>query len=289
MAASGLFARETPRDAPGRVLELAGGPVHVVVDGALSDPVCAFVHGIPGSARDARYLGPALARRGLCCVRIDMPGFAGTPRATMPATTATARARFVCAVMDALAVERFCVIGHSIGGATALACAAQDRERVCALVLINSVGVRRHRGLVVPASVLTATATFLAGRSRAGASAALAVWVRRAWAARIGADARVNSNDDDDRHTLAHHLGIVGDLDFVTQRKRARAVLCPTLVVGMDDDALVQPAVTTTLARALTAAVLVTQLRAKTGGHHGQKIAAGPIAAWCANLLKPAH
>ena len=53
-----------------------------------------LVHGIPGSARDFRWLSHLLAEQART-IRLEMPGFGGTPLATGPSPGVEARARFV--------------------------------------------------------------------------------------------------------------------------------------------------------------------------------------------------
>lgn len=251
--------------------------VHVVIDGDLTRPPVVFVHGIPGTVRDARYLGPALVDAGVCCVRIDMPGFGTTPVAAFPRAESKHRAAFVRGVMHGLGVPRFAIAGHSIGGAVALACAALFPDDVTAAVFINSVGVRRHHGLVVPT---TAHRTLARAARLPVVGDVLAGQLDRYYAGRgTRADRPV------DGATMAHHLAIVADLDFAAQRRRARAVRCPTLVVSSEDDRLVEPAVGFSLARALTSSPRVTHRHVSGGGHMLQKYEARAIAGWLAATL----
>jgi predicted esterase len=85
-----------------------------------------------------------------------------------------------------------------------------------------------------------------------------------------------------DAQTFAHHIAIVASLDFMEQRRHARAVMAPVLLFSTDDDPFIEPFITTSLRDALTAAARVSHQRTPKGGHHGQKIAAAPIAEWCA-------
>jgi pimeloyl-ACP methyl ester carboxylesterase len=273
------YPRETPADPEGRFVNVAGGPAHVVIDGDLADPIVAFVHGIPGNTRDARYLGPALARRGLCCVRVDMPGFGKTALETMPLAHAAARADFVVSVLRALGASRFAVAGHSIGGAVALAVAARHRAHISALLLLNSVGVMRHRGLVVPTTVHKVMHRLAA--SPLGDT--MARRLERYYSARsMKTEGPLNTA------TFAHHIRVVASLDFLEQRRHARAITAPVLLFSTDDDVFIQPFIATSLRDALTHAPRVCHLRTPRGGHHGQKIAAAPIAEWCAAELRSA-
>jgi pimeloyl-ACP methyl ester carboxylesterase len=88
---------------------LRKGPFTYTDEGA--GEVVVALHGLPGSVRDWRWLAPALA--GVRLVRIDQPGFGGTPLQTEPDSSLAARTRFVLAALAALAIDRFVVLGPS--------------------------------------------------------------------------------------------------------------------------------------------------------------------------------
>ena len=89
-----------------------------------------YLHGTPGSrllheaqVHEARRLGVRL-------IAYDRPGYGGsTP---MRGRTVADAARDIAAIADALAIDRFAVMGHSGGGPHCLACAATLPERVVA-------------------------------------------------------------------------------------------------------------------------------------------------------------
>lgn len=261
-------ALPVPTDPPGELL----GEVHVVVEGDRTAPAVALVHGIPGSVRDWRYAGPALVDAGLCAVRFDLPGFGQTPVRAFPSPKAENRAAFVRNCMRALGFARFAVVGHSIGGATALMVAACFADEVWALGLVNSAGTRRHRGLTVPASWIRA----LGGVARMPLVGARAV--QRLDAFYQGRGTRNPAPLDVESAAL--HLAISGDLDIAANKRAAARVRCPALVASAHDDPLVEVAVGSALARDLVAAPLVTHLVERTGGHYLQKHAVRALADW---------
>lgn len=105
-------------------------------------PVVVTLHGLPGSVRDFRWLGAALPDVRL--VRLDQPGFGGTPTATFPGVALFERADFILQVVKSLGVKRCVVLGHSMGGALAAACAQRGPDMVGGLALLASVGLRPH-------------------------------------------------------------------------------------------------------------------------------------------------
>jgi pimeloyl-ACP methyl ester carboxylesterase len=112
------------------VAEVGDGPVLVMLHG-----------GGPGASGVSNYAQnlPALSER-FRVVLPDQPGFGGSYRPTQEdldarsITQITADALFQA--LDALDIDRFALLGNSLGGAAAIAMAQQRPERVSALVLM---------------------------------------------------------------------------------------------------------------------------------------------------------
>ena len=118
----------------GRWVEVEGERVHVVERGA--GPAIVFVHGLAGQMRNFDYLPlDALAQRHRL-VLIDRPGAGHSPRAPGADAGIAAQARVVAGVIGALELERPLLVGHSLGGAIALAVGLNHPERVRGLALI---------------------------------------------------------------------------------------------------------------------------------------------------------
>jgi pimeloyl-ACP methyl ester carboxylesterase len=137
---------ETPSDPPLQTVNIAGrGSFAYTVEG--EGPVLVVIHGLPGSVRDFRWLGAALGDR-LRIVRLDLPGFGGTPARSRSGWSIPARAADAVAALGAIGeivgFERFAVAGHSMGGGVATGIAALAPERVTSLVLLASIGLRPH-------------------------------------------------------------------------------------------------------------------------------------------------
>ena len=96
-----------------------------------------FLHGCPDT-RHAAYAGDAAARRtGVRLIAVNRPGY-GTSDAY--ASTQLSVADDVVAVADQLGIGSFAVLGMSIGGPYALACAARHPDRVTAVGVAASPG-----------------------------------------------------------------------------------------------------------------------------------------------------
>ncbi|MFJ7267852.1 alpha/beta fold hydrolase [Streptomyces sp. NPDC099050] len=81
-------------------------------------------------------------------VGVDYPGTGGTPRATEPLELDELADQLVAAA-DAEGLERFAVLGYSLGGNVAVRIAARYPQRVTALVLTASFARAGHRlGLI---------------------------------------------------------------------------------------------------------------------------------------------
>ncbi len=111
-----------------RVLELGEG----------GEPVL-FVHGFGGDLDNWLFNQPELAaqRRTLA---LDLPGHGGSSK-DVGAGTVEALAEVVLATMDVLELPRVHLVGHSLGGAVALALALARPQRVASLSLVAPAGL----------------------------------------------------------------------------------------------------------------------------------------------------
>jgi 2-hydroxymuconate-semialdehyde hydrolase len=134
-----------PAIAPDRfVVDVAGSPVHVHELG--SGPPVLLLHGSgPGTTGWGawRTVAEALAARHRVIVP-DQAGFGGTPfPGGAPDALRSRRAVWVDqarGVMAARGARRYAVVGHSMGGAVALALAAAERLRVTRVAAVASMG-----------------------------------------------------------------------------------------------------------------------------------------------------
>ena len=141
-------ALPTPVDPPVETRAVLGTRVGYTSEGPSDGVPLLMVHGVPGNTRDFRYLAPLLAER--CRVhRLELPGFGSNTRARWRDYSPWGRAELVLAFADAMGMELFAVLGHSIGGPVAILAAALRPERVAGLVAVASPGLRRHRGMFV--------------------------------------------------------------------------------------------------------------------------------------------
>ncbi len=111
-----------------RVLELGEG----------GEPVL-FVHGFGGDLDNWLFNQPELAARRRT-VALDLPGHGGSSK-DVGAGTVEALTEVVLATMDVLDLARVHLVGHSLGGAVALALALARPQRVASLSLVAPAGL----------------------------------------------------------------------------------------------------------------------------------------------------
>jgi len=102
-------------------------------------------HGSPNVGEPPEPLYQTAAELGLRWIGYDRPGYGGS--SAQPGRSVGQAAHDAQAVADALGIERYAVLGHSGGGAHALACAALTPERVIAAVSISGLAPYGSRGL----------------------------------------------------------------------------------------------------------------------------------------------
>ncbi|GAA0737088.1 alpha/beta fold hydrolase [Sphingomonas japonica] len=120
--------------AQGRFVDVPGARLHYVDRG--SGPVLLLVHGLLGNLRHFSYgLVDALAKD-FRVIAVDRPGSGYSVATGKDAPDIAQQARIILAFADALGLDTPLLVGHSLGGAVALAAAvlAPDRFRGLALI-----------------------------------------------------------------------------------------------------------------------------------------------------------
>ena len=122
-------------------IDVGGLAAHCLIAGPVSAPHVVFVHGLGGSLATWSLNLPAFAGQFRICA-LDLVG-AGSSAKTATDYNVRALAGFLARFLDALGPEwqRVSIVGHSLGGAVALAFAGSYPQRVERLVLVDSVGL----------------------------------------------------------------------------------------------------------------------------------------------------
>jgi len=122
-----------------RKVELSTGiAMNVAVAGLVDAPPVMLIHGFPESHRTWRGIVPLLSDR-LRLIMPDLRGFGDSDRPQDVADYATdTLIADIFALADALAVDRFALVGHDWGGAIAWAAAIKSDPRIQRLAIVNS-------------------------------------------------------------------------------------------------------------------------------------------------------
>jgi len=128
-----------------KFIDVGGVRAHVREQGDPDGIPVVLIHGSMGSLHMwegwARELGKQ-AR----LISVDLPGHGLTGAWPRDEYTIDAYADFVEVLVDALNLDRFVLVGHSIGGAVAWTFAATRPDRVSQLILVDSAGYPRTTG-----------------------------------------------------------------------------------------------------------------------------------------------
>lgn len=116
----------------GQLLDVGGTTVHAHVEG--TGPTVILIHGASGNTRDFTFdLAGRLSDR-YRVVAFDRPGLGHTDRLHAEGESPREQARLLDDAAAQLGIGRAVIVGHSYGGAVALAWALERPERVAALV-----------------------------------------------------------------------------------------------------------------------------------------------------------
>jgi pimeloyl-ACP methyl ester carboxylesterase len=148
-----------------------------------SGPTLLMLHGWGASAELVWPLAARLAACGVAPCAVDLPGFGRTPAPTT-SWSVSDYAIWTLHLIDALALDKVHLFGHSFGGRIALVLAADHPERFHKVVLANSAGLRPP----IPLSVKLRTQLYRSARRtlEAVGAQALAQNLRSRYNARFG-------------------------------------------------------------------------------------------------------
>ncbi|HYX51394.1 MAG TPA: acetoin dehydrogenase dihydrolipoyllysine-residue acetyltransferase subunit [Ktedonobacteraceae bacterium] len=128
-------------EAEEKVVDVGGVAIHYLAAGPAGAPRVVFVHGLGGSYETWSLNLPAFAEQFRICA-LDLPGAGSSDKPDMDYSI-PAMADFLTRFLDALGEDwqRVNLVGHSLGGAIALAFASSYPKRVERLVLMDSAGL----------------------------------------------------------------------------------------------------------------------------------------------------
>lgn len=120
----------------GDFVTVDGHRVHYLQKG--SGPDLILIHGASGNLRDFSFAMIDRLSSRYRVTAFDRPGLGYTPRINESGATITQQAALLSGATQALGIDRPIVVGHSYGGAVALAWAVHHPERIAALVPVSA-------------------------------------------------------------------------------------------------------------------------------------------------------
>jgi pimeloyl-ACP methyl ester carboxylesterase len=160
VAFSILVARRIERAVPpqGRFLDLDGERIHVLDKGA--GPPVVLIHGLSGQMGNFTHSLVDRLAGDFRVVAFDRPGSGYSTRSSKSPAGVRAQAATLAKAIRAMKLERPVIVGHSLGGAVALAIAIDEPDCAGALALIAPVTQpvatppAVFRGLVIRSAVI---------------------------------------------------------------------------------------------------------------------------------------
>lgn len=120
----------------GQIVMVEGTPIHAHVEGTGPDLV--LIHGASGSTRDFTFDLVARLRNRYRVIVLDRPGLGHSARLGQGHESIFAQARVLQQAAAQLGATRPIVLGHSYGGAVALAWAVESPQTLAALVPLGA-------------------------------------------------------------------------------------------------------------------------------------------------------
>ena len=121
-----------------------GLELHALVWSSEGTPLL-FIHGFGNDCHVWDESAPLVAPH-YRTLAIDLPGHGGSDSDPEQRYDPASLAESVVRALDALAIERVVLVGHSLGGRTAMHCACERPERVAGLVVVDSAPEHDSRG-----------------------------------------------------------------------------------------------------------------------------------------------
>ncbi|WDD93108.1 alpha/beta hydrolase [Burkholderia sp. FERM BP-3421] len=118
----------------GKFIDIGADRLHYVDYG--SGPPIVLVHGLCGQLRNFAYLDLRRLAQSHRVIVVDRPGSGRATRGARSGANVYAQARTIAMFIDALGLDRPVVVGHSLGGAIALAVGLNHPRQVSRLALI---------------------------------------------------------------------------------------------------------------------------------------------------------
>jgi pyruvate dehydrogenase E2 component (dihydrolipoamide acetyltransferase) len=134
-AAAAAEAESGPKN---QSIDVGGTPINYLKMGDGGVPIV-FIHGFGGDLNNWMFNQPDLAAK-QATYALDLPGHGASGKEVKDGSVA-GLAKTLHGFLDAVKIDKAHLVGHSLGGAIALALATAHPERVASLTLISSAGL----------------------------------------------------------------------------------------------------------------------------------------------------
>ena len=232
-----------------------------------AQPTVVFIHGVLNDHSVWILQSRYLANHGWNVLAVDLPGHCRSA-GEAPASVEAA-ATFIEALLDALAVQRAALVGHSWGSLIALEVAAKLGQRVSHLVMVGTAFPMKvspallDASLNEPAKALTMINVFSRSTLAAPPSAlGPGTWV---YGASMALGRRVLASNP---HVNVFHRGFKACDDYVNGEKAVSQITCPVLFLLGDQDQMTQPKAATLLIETAQKSEKSVQVQRITVGHN---------------------
>ncbi|MDP5218566.1 alpha/beta hydrolase [Ruegeria sp. 2205SS24-7] len=127
---------ETVVPMPGTRLDLPGGSIHYVEVGSRDAPTLVLIHGLSGTLQHFTYAMVEDLARDHHVIALDRPGCGYSTPFDVTAKGLSAQAEVIGLFLDRLEVQNPVLVGHSLGGALALAMALERPDKTAGMALL---------------------------------------------------------------------------------------------------------------------------------------------------------
>ncbi len=134
----GIAPQTLVDDPQGAFIQLQNISIYYEDLGDADAPAIVLLHGLFGSTETWRYNVEALEEAGYRVISFDRPGFGLSDKSESFNYAVSNQADLTAELMDALAIEKAVIVGHSAGGNVAGHFAIRHPERVSRLVLVDA-------------------------------------------------------------------------------------------------------------------------------------------------------
>ncbi len=202
-----------------------------------------FVHGLGSYLKFWRYQLDAFAAKGFRVVAVDLLGYGKSDKPATFSYTMEAQAQVLREFFGVAGIERPVLVGHSMGGQTALSYAIQYPEQLRALVLTSPAGFETFTPAEKAWFRRVFSTALIKGTSEYGVWGSVAEGNFATWRPEFEwlIEERVQfvGNRDFDRYAYANVRSVHGLLDNEFVRENLAKVEVPTFIVHGDSDRLI--------------------------------------------------